>query len=226
MGCSNKDGKKGCTSRKDDLLDAVDNALDYWYPTRVWGEMRNEFGRGPSFEEVQDVAELLQENLGLATWAVQGGESDYCDFVYVLCIGRQPAIGMVRDLGVQSTVDIAEGSSDVCLRIAFSHLERMAAVQQVTISVSEGDGFLQVIEARRSGVYDAPLLKRFRKLVASLESLDFRHIDMGEVSHPPKEFETGSYVDALSDSPDIVNFLFFTQSAETTQTTFLPEPNT
>ena len=66
-------------------------------------------------------------------------------------------------------------------------------------------------EAPRAGVYDAPLLHRMQKLVATLPAYDLLHVDFGEIAHAPPGFAAGEWGALYGGEPAIANYLFYAQ---------------
>ena len=99
-GCTNCQAKTGCDDRKGDMLATVDRTLAELYPTRTWGEARELLGAGISRDELAALADELASVLGAATFLREGDDSEACDFLYVLCMGRTPCLVQVRDHGV------------------------------------------------------------------------------------------------------------------------------
>src|SRR5690606_355095 len=97
---------------------------------------------------------------------------------------------------------------------------RMAGVQQIAMELGRAGGDFVMREVPRAGVYDAPLLRRFQRLVALLPAYDIVHLDFGEISGPPPGFHAGSYPGLYGGEPHTANYLFFPQPA-TMQTTCL-----
>src|SRR5687767_9015160 len=157
MGCTNCGGKVGCDHRKGAMMAEVDRALEQLYPTRTWGEPRDT-DAGMSRGDLAALAEELAGELNTATFVREGSDDEPCDYIYVLCMGRVPCVVQVRDHGVP--VPEEWGSLDgalheLYLRLVISHRTRVAAVQQVAVTlVRDGDSFL-VRESPRAGVYDA-----------------------------------------------------------------------
>jgi hypothetical protein len=204
------------------MLAEVDRVLEQLYPTRTWGEPRD--GEPAiSSEDLAALADELATELGAATFVRHGDDSEPCDFIYVLCLGRTPCIAQVRDHGVPAP---AEWSSidrldEQYLRVVIGHRARVAAVQQVAMTMTRsGDGFV-ITEAPRAGVYDAPLLHRMQKLVAILPAYDLLHVDFGEIAHPPPGFHAGAWEALYAGTPSIANYLFYPQPTTTPSTSYL-----
>lgn len=237
MGCTNCKSKTGCDHRKGEMMASVDEALAQLYPTKTWGEPddREVAGLGP--EDVAALADELATTLGAATFVRSGGEDEPCDYIYVLCMGRTPCIAQVRDHGVavpaewygatQTPGGEASGSiSELYLRLVVSQLAPVAAVQQVALEVMRapgepGRGGFLVRERPRAGVYDAPLLHRMQKLVATLPAYDLLHVDFGEIAHAPPGFDAGSWRQLFAGEPSIANYLFYPQPTTMIATGFI-----
>src|SRR3954470_2299852 len=112
-GCTSCGKKGGCDSRKHSMFEAIDGALARLYPTRRWGERDDAaaLADGIEREEGEALAAAGARRPGtgagfspggaarLATAAVlRPGEPDeWCDYVYVLCLGRTPCIAELRE---------------------------------------------------------------------------------------------------------------------------------
>src|SRR5262245_50931096 len=118
MGCSGCTRTDGCESHKGPQREAIGEALARVYPSRTWGQPDDEarFGTGISSGEAKRLARALSTATRAPTFHRAGGPDDLCDFVYVLCVGRAPALVDVRD-------GLAEAESEVVreryLRVAF-----------------------------------------------------------------------------------------------------------
>ena len=224
------------------MMASVDEALAQLYPSKTWGEPDDGAGDGQVAglgpDEVAALADELASTLGAATFVRTGGEDEPCDYIYVLCMGRTPCIVQVRDHGVAvpaewyGATDTAQGSgaiSELYLRLVVSQRAPVAAVQQVALEVMRvpggadggGAGFL-VRERPRAGVYDAPLLHRMQKLVATLPAYDLLHVDFGEIAHAPPGFDAGGWRQLFAGEPSIANYLFYPQPTTMIATGFIP----
>lgn len=220
-GCSDCGRKGGCDDRKGGMFAAVDEALVRLYPSRRWGE-RDEAaafragvtGYGPA------LADRLAAALKALAVHRPGAPEELCDFVYVLCLGRQPALIEVREGLVPPDVDGVV--DELYLRVALSSVAPVAAVQQVALSGQIVDGALVIAEAPRTGVFDPVLLPRFQKLVAVLTELDIRHLDFGDLTQPPTGFDPGDYAARYGGAPTIANYFFYPQPASAITTTVVP----
>ncbi|MBS1118854.1 MAG: hypothetical protein H6Q90_1082 [Deltaproteobacteria bacterium] len=226
MGCTNCGSKVGCDHRKGAMMEQVDQALDRLYPTRTWGEPCEGDDGGLPPDELAGLADELATELNAATFVRPGDDSEPCDFIYALCLGRPPCIVQVRDHGVAAPaewhgVDLVQ---ELYLRLVISHRARLAAVQQVAIDLMRApDGRFLVRESPRAGVYDAPLLHRMQKLVAVLPAYELLHVDFGEIAHAPPGFHAGTWRDLFAGDPSIANYLFYPQPTTMIATTLIDQ---
>jgi hypothetical protein len=231
-GCTECKNKGGCDHRKGSMMSAVDDALARLYPGRCWAE-RDEtaaFRGGISRGEGAHLAHLLASRLKVQALFRPGADDEYCDFVYVLCVGRVPSILELRE-GLTPVAarydgggegDDSPGEEQLYLRVALSSLVRFAGVQQVSMRLRHQDGDLVITEAPRGGVFDPILLKRFQGLVAVLAELDIRHLDFGEILEPPAGFDAGDYADRYAGAPTVANYFFYPQPCSAITTTVIP----
>jgi hypothetical protein len=223
-GCTSCGNKGGCDHRKGEMFAAIDEALARLYPTRRWGERDEEVAfragvtaHGPALAE--RLAKVCQ-SLALHR---PGGPEELCDFVYVLCFGRHPALIEVREGAAAADLGEGEGILDeLYLRVALSSVAPVAAVQQVALSAQVRDGDLVIAEAPRTGVFDPVLLPRFQKVVAVLAELEIRHLDFGDLTQPPEGFDPGDYGDRYGGAPTAANYFFYPQPASAITTTVVP----
>jgi hypothetical protein len=229
MGCTSCKSKVGCDHRKTAMMSSVDEALSQLYPTRTWGEPDDREVVGLATEDLAALADELATTLGAATFVRHGDDDEPCDYVYVLCMGRTPCILQVRDHGVavpdewHAIAAAGEGQAirELYLRLVVSQRAPVAAVQQVALEVMHaGSGFV-VREQPRAGVYDAPLLPRMQKLVATLPAYDLLHVDFGEIAHAPAGFRAGSWRQLFGGEPAIANYLFYPQPTTMVATGFI-----
>src|SRR5262249_43073473 len=140
-------------------------------------------------------------------------------------MGRTPCVVQVRDHGVAVPAEwygLGDGAiRELYLRLVVSQRARVAAVQQVAIDlVRVADGFL-VREQPRAGAYDAPLLQRMQKLVATLPAYELLHVDFGEIAHAPPGFHAGAWRELFGGEPSIANYLFYPQPTTMIATGFI-----
>jgi hypothetical protein len=224
-GCTNCKGKSGCDHRKGAMMESVDRALADLYPTKTWGEPDDTHAAGLSREDLAALADELATELKAATFVREGNEDEPCDYIYVLCMGRAPCIVQVRDHGVPAPAEWAdvEAIEELYLRVVVSQRAPVAAVQQVGVDLLRGDGGWLVRERPRAGVYDAPLLPRMQKLVATLPAYGLLHVDFGEIAHAPPGFAPGMWRDMFGGDPSIANYLFYPQPTTMVATSFVEQ---
>lgn len=210
------------------MMASVDEALEQLYPTKTWGEPEDQDVAGLPADEVAALADELASTLGAATFVRTGGDDEPCDYIYVLCMGRTPCIVQVRDHGVAPPAEwaaaMADGESslsELYLRLVVSQRARVAAVQQVAVEVMRAPSGYLVRERPRAGVYDAPLLHRMQKLVATLPAYELLHVDFGEIAHAPPGFQPGAWRELFGGDPSIANYLFYPQPTTMIATGFI-----
>lgn len=223
-GCTNCAAKTGCDDRKTVMFRRVDDALQRLYPTQTWGQPDDaaRFGAGICEHDGEALAEELAQQLDASTFYREGGPEEYCDYIYVLCIGREPSLIQIRDGQVPLPAEIGdEPIREQYLRVCLSNMARFAGVQQTAMELRMRDGDVCISEEPRPGVYDAPLLHRFQRLVAILPAYDITHLDFGEISAPPKGYRAGDYAALYGGEPHTCNYLFYPQPSNMRQTTWL-----
>lgn len=225
-GCTNCKAKPGCDDRKGPMLSLVESVLDRVYPTRRWGEPDDaaRLGAGVADDDAQALAEDLARELDAATFFRHGGDEEYCDFIYILCVGREPCLVQVRDGGVPVPREIADGETitEHYLRVCLSSVARIAGVQETTLELRRDGDEVVIRESPRAGVYNAPLLRRMQRLVAILPAYDIQHVDFGEISAPAEGFDHGDYAARYGGEPHRANYLFYPQPTTTESTVVVP----
>jgi hypothetical protein len=226
-GCTNCGKKGGCDHRKGEMFAAMDEALARLYPTRRWGERAEPDGTQPGGVPTGLAARLadrLAERLKTLAVFLPGGQDETCDYIYVLCLGRTPSLLEVREgLAPPSALEQAAGDTvdERYLRVALSTVAPFAAVQQLALTATIGDGVALFEESLQAGVFDPVLLPRFRTLVAVLAELGLRHLDFGEMDEAPAGFDPGDYSERYGGAPALANYLFYPQPASSITTTVL-----
>lgn len=210
VGCNGCTRENGCEAHKQPQRDAIAEALARVYPSGTWGQPDDEarFGTGVGEGEARRLARALSTATRAPTFHRPGAPEDLCEFVYVLCVGREPALVEVRDGCAAAEGD---GVRERYLRVALSTVARMATVQEVAMELDGG----VLREIPQPGVYDGKLLKRMRAIVDLVEAHDLEHLDFGMVDKPC-ELAPGDYVERYGTEPSIVNYLFYAQPARTT----------
>jgi hypothetical protein len=227
-GCTNCKSKTGCDHRKGAMMASVDEALAQLYPNKTWGEPEDHEVDGLPPDELAALADELASTLGAATFVRAGGDDEPCDFIYALCLGRTPCVVQVRDHGVAVPAEwygLAGDDSirEQYLRLVVSQRVRVAAVQQVAVELVRAPSGFLVRELPRAGVYDAPLLSRMQKLVATLPAYDLLHVDFGEIAHAPPGFDAGGWRQLFGGEPSIANYLFYPQPTTMIATGFIAD---
>jgi hypothetical protein len=231
-GCTNCGRKGGCDARKHEMFAALDGALARLYPTRRWDQRDDDaaFEAGVPAAEGHVLAALASARLSAAAVYRPGAAAETCDYVYLLCVGRTPALAALREeagtlAGLAALREALQDGpvTDVYLRVALSTLAGFAAVQEVTLSgrLDPDDGAVILSETARAGVFEPSLLRRMQLLVALLAERNIRHLDFGDIAEPPEGFDPGSYADEYGGAPAIANYLFFPQPAAGVTTTTL-----
>lgn len=227
-GCTNCGAKAGCEHRKGDMLTAVAETLRALYPTNTWGEPDDlaRFGAGIDEDDGHALAEEFARELDASTFFRPGDVDEYCDYIYILCVGREPCLVQIRDGEVAVPDEIAGDPSatirEQYLRVCLSQMTRMAGVQQTALALDPVDGGYIVSEEPRSGVYDAPLLRRFQRLVTLFPAYDIVHLDFGEISAPPPGYAAGDYAARFGGAPHTANYLFYPQPSNMKTSCFIP----
>jgi hypothetical protein len=220
VSCSDCTRQDGCEAHKGPQRSNIDASMRTIYPSLTWGAPDDEarFGAGVPPGEVRRLARALSVATRAPTFHRPGGPEDLCEFVYVLCVGREPALVDVRDRQLAPEGDRLR---ERYLRVAFSTVARVATVQEVAMELDRDGDACVVRELPQPGVYDPQLLKRMRAVVALIEASDLEHLDFGLVDAPYPEAQPGEYLERYGVAPAIVNFLFYAQPARTAVTTFL-----
>lgn len=231
-GCTSCGRKGGCDARKHEMFAALDTALARLYPTRRWDERDDgaAFEAGVSAAEGHVIAALAAGRLGAGAVHRPGAAAETCDYVYVLCVGRTPALAELREESSASgdleplRAALRDGPvTDVYLRVALSTVAGFAAVQEVTLAghLDPDDGAIVLTETARAGVFAPTLLRRMQLLVAVLGERNVRNLDFGDIAEPPAGFDPGSYADEYGGAPAIANYLFYPQPPAGVTTTTL-----
>ena len=223
MGCSGCDKNEGCETEKGPQRSLIDSTLSLVYPSGVWGQPDDEarFGAGIRPGEVRRLARAISVATKAPAWVRPGGPDDLCNFIYVLCVGREPSLLEVRE--GRAMLDAANEPNEAArvreryLRLALSTVTRAACMQEVAMEL-DGD---VLRELPKPGVYDDKLLKRMRAIVDLVEASGLEHLDFGLVDPAHPDTKPGDYVERYGVEPAIVNFLFYAQPARTITTTIL-----
>jgi hypothetical protein len=220
VGCSDCKRKGGCEAHKEPQRRAIAEVLAALYPDRTWGRPDDEarFRSGIRKSEARQLSRAIAAAARAPVFVRDGAADDLCHYIYVLCLGRAPALVDVRD-GLAPPE--AERVRERYLRVHLSTMARLATIQEVAMELDrDGDAWL-CRELPLPGVYDAKLLKRLRAIVDLIEAHDIEHLDFGLVDKPAPDALPGEYIDRYGVEPALVNFLFYAQPARTSSTTVL-----
>lgn len=225
MGCTNCRGKSGCDHRKGAQFEAVDAALAALFPGRAWSPPIAAADGAALHADAAALADELADVLSAATFVRPADAEAPCPFIYALCLGRPPCAIPVRDGVTEAPPEWWDAPAPIAeryLRVALAPAAPLAIVQEVAVDVElDADGAL-IRESTRPGVYSAPLLARFQKVVATLPAYGRTHLDLGELMAPPDGFDPGDWPRRYAGLPGAVNYLFFPQPVTLTSTTWLP----
>jgi hypothetical protein len=194
------------------MFGAVDDAMDALYPDRIWGQPRDDvrFQGGIGLADGQALAEELAQALTASTFFREGQAEEFCDYIYILCVGREPSLIQIRDGGVPVPDEVLDGPiEELYLRVCLSDMARLATVQQVAVGAERIGSGLAVVERPRGGVYDAPLLPRMQRLVSVLPAYDILHVDFGDITQPPPGYDGRVFRDLYGQEPTVANYLFY-----------------
>jgi hypothetical protein len=157
MGCSGCTRSNGCEAHKGPQRSIIEATLEAVYPGHTWGRPDDEarFGAGVRPAEVRRLTRALSVATRAPTFHRPGGPDDLCEYVYVLCVGREPALVDVRD-GLAAPE--ADRVRERYLRVHFSSVARAATVQEVAMELDADGAGVVVRELPQPGVYDPKLL--------------------------------------------------------------------
>jgi hypothetical protein len=208
-----------CGGRKGDQAALISDAIKRLYPTLRWGDIDDaaRYRAGVSRALGEKLARVLAEVLQARTWYREGGEDELCDYIYVLCVGREPALLDLREGGVPEADKIDESY----LRVALSSLLQAATVQEVQMHLRRrGDSF-EIREQTRDGVYDPVLLKRLQKTVDVIQRAQLTYFDFGMLCEDaPREpvVDFAGYTETYGVAPTACALLFSPRPPITTST--------
>src|SRR5262249_776579 len=227
MGCSNCSNKGGCGVRKGEEKPLLGALLPRLYPSGRWGIPDDEAGlrEGVPAREGRRLARNAAELLQAPARFVAGDETEGCDYVYVLCVGREPGLLELRDRARLSDPD-GDRIRERYLRAALSSMARIAAVQEIVFELDREGDVYAVREKPRDGVYDPILLPRTQKLVDLLVGADIPSLDFGLLTKPATRYAEGladeDYEERYGQPAATVNWLFYPQPATAARITVIP----
>ena len=212
VGCSNCTkkgaGGGGCAEHKGPQRVAIAATLQAVYPSGRWGELDDEaaFGRGSDLGATRRLAFAIAAAARAPVEIVPGQDGDHCHFLYVLCVGRQPALVELRQ---QGGLPEAEEITEQYLRVVVSTIAKVASVQEAQLVWRDG----LLTETARPGVYDPKLLRRMRAVVATIEAHGLEHLDFGLVD-VTAELDGSEYEARYGVPAKIVNYLYYAQPVD------------
>jgi hypothetical protein len=220
VSCTDCNRKGGCEAHKEPQRRAIADVLASLYPDRTWGRPDDEarFRAGIRPAEARKLARAVAAAARAPVFVRDGGPEDLCHYIYVLCLGRVPALVDVRDGLAPPEADRVR---ERYLRLHLSTMARLATIQEVAMELDRDGNDWVLRELPLPGVYDAKLLKRMRAIVDLVEAHDIEHLDFGLVDKPAPEAQPGEYVERYGVEPALVNFLFYAQPARTSSITVL-----
>ena len=218
---------QSCSGNKGRQVSLIADTIARMYPTKRWGEIDDaaRLRAGVPAALGQRLARAAARKLGAPAWFRPGAEDELCDFLWVLCVGRQPALLELRDGLVPTDAIVENKVQESYLRVALSSLMRAATMQEVQMRLRRlSDGSLELQERTRDGVFDPLLLKRMQKMVDLLVAADLTHLDFGMLREDaPAEpaIDFGDYADRYGAPPSAVALLFYPQPAVSITTLLL-----
>ncbi len=242
-GCTNCASKGGCSTRKGEERELLAQLLPELYPARRFGVIDDDARDGVPEREGRRLARQASTLLKAPTFFRAGEPHEACDYIYVLCVGRQPCLYELREqtfevpgrragalpgAPIAELADgVADGSSvrEKYLRVALSSLARVTTLQEVSFELDRdpADPSEWCLTERPSpGIYDPILLKRTRKLVELLVAADITFLDFGLIENPPLGFDPADYATQYGQEPGIVNYLFYPHPPRAVATSYIP----
>lgn len=224
-GCTNCASKGGCSRRKGEERELLGRLLPELYPSLRWGDLDDAARDGVPEAESRALARRAAEATRAPTWFIPGAADESCDHVWVLCVGRRPALLELRERGaVELPEGLAPGDAvrESYLRVSLSALARVATVQEVRLTLTREGEVYALTETPLPGVYDPQLLKRTQALVECVVAADVSFLDFGLLESPPAGFrDEAGYTADFGHEPQIINYLFYPQPPRAESTLLL-----
>lgn len=197
------------------------------YPTRRWGEPDDglRMGAGVGEAEARALVPGLSRALAAPVRHQPGRADEPCEWLHVLCVGREPSLLSLRDLDHidPGTLDLpAATASERHLRVALSAMARVATVQEVVVDVAVEPDVVLVHERPRAGVEDPVLKSRLARLVTFLEEAGIRLLDYGSLARAPAGFDPGDYPARYGTEPVAMSYLFSPEPPTAVITSVIP----
>ncbi|MBI4508235.1 MAG: hypothetical protein HY698_01280 [Deltaproteobacteria bacterium] len=222
-GCTDCTALGGCGTRKDEQARLIDEIMRTVYPTRRWGEPDDgaRHGRGVTPREAMHFARQASVVLEAPTYYREGSDAGLCDYVYVLCVGRPPGLLELREADSLGC-ECGQWALERYLRVAFSSVARIAAVQEVAFEMKLADDQYIIQEKPRGGIYDPVLLRRAQALLGLIVESKVAYLDFGLIARPAHGFAPGDYFDRYGQPPGLVNFMFYPEPPSAIQVDVIP----
>jgi len=218
---------QSCSGNKLRQATLIAETIARMYPTRRWGEVDDgaRLRAGVPAALGQRLARAAARTLGAPAWFRPGAEDELCDWLWILCVGRQPSLLELREGLVPADCLIENKIQESYLRVALSSLMPAATMQEVQMRMRRlDDGSLELQERTRDGVFDPLLLKRMQKTVDLLVAAGLSHLDFGMLREDaPAEpaIDFGDYRERYGAAPSAVALLFYPQPAVSITTLLL-----
>jgi hypothetical protein len=224
-GCTNCASKGGCSTRKGEERELLAQLLPELYPELRFGAVNDDARDGVPEKEGRRLARQASTLLKAPAFFRAGEPHEACDYIYVLCVGRQPCLFELQDAASLEFHDVEDGGvvREKYLRVALSSLARVTTVQEVSFELAREGDLWRLSESPSPGIYDPVLLKRTRKLVELLVAAELTFLDFGLIENPPLGFDPGGYEGEYGQPPGIVNYLFYPQPPRAVATTYIPQ---
>lgn len=223
-GCTNCASKGGCSTRKGEERALLGRLLPELYPSARWGEIDDRRRDGIPEREGRRLARQAAELLKAPTRFRAGAADELCDWIWVLCVGREPPLIDAWDdeTGgpLAAHIDLLD-VHEVYLRVALSTLARVATVQEVSLTLAQDGPGWSLSQAPSPGIYSPVLLPRTQKLVELIVAADISFLDFGLIESAPPGFDRGQYA-AAAEAPSTVGYLFYPQPPRAVSTQWLP----
>jgi hypothetical protein len=227
MGCTDCGKKGGCEVRKGEERSVLAELLPRIYPTGRWGEPDDaaRFGASLSEAAIRRLGRQASEVLQARTYVQAGAEEEPCDYVYALCVGRDPGLW---ELTTASAITLPDGDRirEKYLRAAISQMAPVATLQEVSFELDRDGDVGMLVERPRNGVYDPILLPRTQKFIDLLVGAGLTYFDFGMLTKPASRYAPGlddaAYEAIWGHPSQVLNWLFYPQPATTAAAVCLP----
>ena len=224
-GCADcKSGGGGCESHKGPQRVVIDDVMRAVYPDRTWGRPDDEarFRAGIREREARGLGRSIATAAKAPTYFRAGGPDDLCHYVWVLCLGREPALARrARRPGARPRPITCASAicASICRRWRGSRPSRRWRSSSIAPATA---GCCASCRSRASTTPScssacAPSSISSRPATSSTST-------SGSSTRPIPDATAGEYVERYGVEPALVNFLFYAQPARTSATILL-HPN-